>query len=188
LNGVLVDQLRDIRGLDPVSWWPLATGWLLVAGIVLLLLFLSLLLIRHLHRYPPGSWRRDAQQQLRNLRHAIRTEAPKVVAGELSELLRRISIARFGRSDCASLTGEEWLAWLAETDPNRVEWDARGAVLLRLPYSKEGTAEDARAVDDLIYAAIRLVGNSREDIYRRPRWPLLRRLVRSVIGGEGGHV
>ncbi|RLW54638.1 MAG: hypothetical protein B6D69_04845, partial [gamma proteobacterium symbiont of Stewartia floridana] len=31
-----MDPLRDIRGIDTVSWWPLAPGWwLLLIGIVL---------------------------------------------------------------------------------------------------------------------------------------------------------
>ena len=30
----LLSQLRDIRGLDAISWWPLAPGWWGVAALV----------------------------------------------------------------------------------------------------------------------------------------------------------
>jgi hypothetical protein len=88
------------------------------------------------------------------------------VAGELSELLRRIAMARFGRRDCAGLSGEAWLDWLSEKDPSGFDWATQGQVLLRLPYAPEGDAEDAKAVRVLIDAALRLVSHSREDALR----------------------
>jgi hypothetical protein len=53
----------------------------------------------------------------------------KPVATEFSELLRRIAMARHGRTACAGLHGEDWLAWLTEHDPKGFDWrrDARGA-------------------------------------------------------------
>lgn len=44
-------QLRDIRGLDAVSWWPPAPGWWIGALLLLLTLIGLFLLIRHFIRY-----------------------------------------------------------------------------------------------------------------------------------------
>ena len=54
---------------------------------------------------------------------------------ELSELLRRVAMARLGREACAGLVGEAWLAWLAEQDPKGFDWRTRGRPLLDAPYA-----------------------------------------------------
>ena len=43
----LYAQLRDIRGLDAVSLWPLAPGWWLVVAII----FAALLLVWRIYLY-----------------------------------------------------------------------------------------------------------------------------------------
>lgn len=138
----IASQLRDIRGLDPVSWWPPATGWWLVAASVLLLLLLAWRWRGSLRlRIPPipvlriGSWRWDAARQLRALRHRAATQDPKLTAGDLSELLRRVAMARLGRDACAGLAGEDWLAWLADQDPRGFDWKTKGRPLLDAPYA-----------------------------------------------------
>ena len=152
-----VDQLRDIRGLDPVSWWPPAPGWWL-AAIAVILLTLALLWWRdQRQRYPLGSWQKDAQRRLRALRRRLEEWDPKQVAGELSELLRRIAMARCGRENCAGLVGEEWLEWLQQRDPSEFDWRDKGRVLLELPYAPAGTPEPSDALRQLIDATQRWV-------------------------------
>lgn len=138
----ILSQLRDIRGLDPVSWWPPAAGWWLVAGAVLLLLVLAWRYRASLRlRIPPipvlriGNWRWDAGRQLRDLRQRSASQDAKQTAVELSELLRRVAMARLGRESCAGLVGESWLAWLAERDPKGFDWLTRGRLLLDAPYA-----------------------------------------------------
>ena len=138
----ILSQLRDIRGLDPVSWWPPALGWWLLAGLILLLLYLAWRYRASLRlRIPPipvlriGNWRWDAGRQLRDLRQRAGGQDPKQTAVELSELLRRIAMARLGREACAGLVGEGWLAWLAEQDPKGFDWRTRGRPLLDAPYA-----------------------------------------------------
>ncbi len=138
----LISQLRDIHGLDPLSWWPPAPGWWLLAFSLLLLIWLAWRYRASLRlRIPPipvlriGSWRWDAARQLRALRQRATTQDPKQTAAELSELLRRIAMARLGRDACAGLTGEAWLAWLTERDPKQFDWRSRGRPLLIAPYA-----------------------------------------------------
>ncbi len=145
--------LRDIRDLDPVGWWPPAPGWWLVAGLGLLLLAASLWLWR-IAPYQFEGWRWDARQRLKRLRRQLDNQQPKKIAGELSELLRRIAIARCGRHSCAGLTGEAWLAWLTDNDPTGFDWRERGHILLELPYAPPQTLGSKAALNELIGAAL----------------------------------
>jgi hypothetical protein len=129
------EQLHDIRGLDPISWWPLASGWWLV---FLGCLFLLALVLWLLQRLSPNRWRWEARAELRRLRRRLRSEDPRLVLEQFSELLRRIAMARHGRDRCAGLAGEEWLRWLSENDPGRFDWAGRAPWLDELPYAPPG--------------------------------------------------
>ncbi len=164
-------ELLDIRDLDPIGWWPPAAGWWISATVLLLLLFLLVLWIRHLIHYPPGSWRKEADHALRQLRRRQQGQPAKETASQLSELLRRIAMARFGRQRQASLSGDDWLLWLQQSDPNRFDWPGRGKWLLSLPYAPERQSVDGAQLRELIEAALRLVSSSRKDPRpRRRRW------------------
>ncbi|MGF1547782.1 MAG: DUF4381 domain-containing protein [Thiotrichales bacterium] len=143
--------LRDIRGLDPASAWPPAPGWWLVlAGTV------ACLLLAHwgwrLWRDRQHQWRRDARLELIALRRQLRTGDPKQLASALSQLLRRIAMARCGRVACAGLAGAEWLAWLRANDPRGFDWQREGQILLTLPYAPRGSDSDRRALRRLLGA------------------------------------
>lgn len=134
--------LRDIRGIEGVPWWPLADGWWMLLGVLVLVGFAAWHWQSFLRLRVPipfvtiGSWRWDAAAALRDLRRRARAgQAAKSTAGELSELLRRIAMARLGRSACAGLVGEGWLEWLAENDPKGYPWRERGRALLEAPYA-----------------------------------------------------
>jgi hypothetical protein len=158
------DQLRDIRGLDTISWWPLAPGWWISTLMLLVTAVGLFLLIRHLIRYPPGSWRWEARIALRDLWRQRNQLTQKETAARLSELLRRIAIARFGREKTARISGTEWLAWLQQTDPNGFDWSGRGGILLNLPYAPDNLQGNSGELDDLILAALKLAAHRREDI------------------------
>ncbi len=148
-----LDQLRDIRGLDPLPWWPLPPGWWFVlAGILTLILVLYL--ARYLWRQGgAGDWRGEAARQIRALRERLAWADARTLAGELSELLRRIAIARVGRRGCAGLVNEEWLDWLEAHDPNGFAWRTEGQILIRLPYAPPGDRSSAAGLQRLVDAA-----------------------------------
>ena len=148
--------LRDIRGLDPVGWWPPAIGWWLVAGAILLFVAMMIWLWRRRHVFA-SHWRRDAVRQLKTLRYRCTLEDSKTIGRELSELLRRIAIARQGRKACAGLTGEDWLEWLSRDDPSGFDWKSRGRILLTLPYAPPRPQEGQNELKKLIEAALRWV-------------------------------
>ncbi|MCB1873874.1 MAG: DUF4381 domain-containing protein [Gammaproteobacteria bacterium] len=159
--------LRDIHGLDPISWWPLAPGWWIAALVMVLTTFGLILLLRHFIRYPPGSWRWEARSALRNLWRQRSQLSQKESAARLSELLRRIAIARFGREKTASISGMAWLAWLEQSDPNGFDWTGRGGILLQLPYAPDDRQAKPGELDELINAALELTAHSGEGIVHR---------------------
>jgi hypothetical protein len=75
-------------------------------------------------------------------------DASQQVAVELSELLRRIAIARLGRTSAAGLSGADWLSWLKQHDPAGFDWSRFGKPLLTLPYAPPGKNEES--VDQLL--------------------------------------
>ncbi|MCU7947911.1 MAG: DUF4381 domain-containing protein, partial [Candidatus Thiodiazotropha sp. (ex Cardiolucina cf. quadrata)] len=81
----------------------------------------------------------------------------KQVAGELSELLRRIAIARCGREQTASLTDEAWLDWLQSNDSTGFQWQEKGRLLLELPYAPPDRTAEKTELEQLINAAIHWV-------------------------------
>jgi hypothetical protein len=152
-----MDPLRDIRGLDPAPWWPPAPGWWLLLMGVLLLALLVVWLLRRRRLYPLGRWQHDARRHLLALRRRMKREPAKQVAGELSELLRRIAIARCGRERTAALTGEMWLDWLQSNDTTGFPWREKGRLLLELPYAPPDHSADKAILSQLIEAALHWV-------------------------------
>lgn len=98
-------------------------------------------------------WDHEARELLRDLRVRVPAEDPRRLAGELSELLRRIAMVRFGRHACAGLTGGGWLQWLEAHDPRDFPWTTSGRVLVDLPYAPRDSAVDASVLIPLIRAA-----------------------------------
>jgi len=140
------DALRDIRGLDAIAWWPPAPGWwvfAIAAAAAVLLVWI---------RRRRG-WKREARELLRALRGRMAREDPRRLAGELSEILRRIAMVRFGRHACAGLAGGRWLAWLEVHDPRRFPWSTRGRALVDLPYAPDDGVVDPAVLPPLIQAA-----------------------------------
>ena len=155
-----VDQLRDIHGIQGVPWWPPGPGWWLLAVAVLALIYLAWRFRTPIRlRIPPvpfftvGSWRWDAARQLRDLRARAGTQDSKQIAGELSELMRRIAMARLGRDACAGLTGDDWLTWLRGNDPKDFDWPQQGRLLLEVPYAPPGDRGRSQELTRLIEAA-----------------------------------
>lgn len=178
-------QLRDIRDIPPIPWWPPAPGWWLVLAGLLLVGYLvwrwrvPLSLRVPIPGITLGTWRWDAAAALRDLRRKVQAgQDPKTTAGELSELLRRIAMARLGRPACAGLTGQDWLEWLAARDPHGFPWQERGKVLLVAPYAPPGALNQ-----DLMGLIAAAEGWVRAREPKTMRWRFWR--ARPASGGAG---
>ncbi len=178
------DTLRDIHGLDAIPWWPLAAGWWYVIAFIALIAAL-IAASYWLMRYAPWlGWRRDAHRQLRALKKALSKEDPREVAGRLSELLRRIAMARSDRRTAAGLTGENWLHWLAERDSSNFDWVGRGGVLLQAPYMPPEMAVQPTEVAALIRAAMRWIDATQPS--RKGKWLASLRSMVPAMGRKRG--
>jgi hypothetical protein len=151
------DSLRDIHGLDAIPWWPPAPGWWYVLAAIVLVPMLIVAGYWLSYQSPWLGWRSDARHKLAALRKALPKGNPREVAGQLSELLRRIAMARSGRRTAAGLTGDTWLNWLAEMDKSGFDWEKRGQLLLKAPYMPPTIDVERREVAALIRAAIRWI-------------------------------
>lgn len=112
------DPLVELRGYhlpEPISWWPPAPGWwllaLLIAGLLALLLVWALRAWRRRRRLRAAP--RAALDELAAMRaaHARGGDAATCARG-LSRLLRRYALTRYPRRAVAGLSGENWLAFL----------------------------------------------------------------------------
>jgi hypothetical protein len=138
-----LQALRDIHDALGNPWWPPAIGWwvLLLTACVI-----GVLIWRYRRRWPllppipmihVGDWRWDARRELNRLRRSADQSRLKEQAADLSELLKRIAMARHGRASCAGLNGDAWLSWLSERDPEGFDWRQEGRLLLHAPYRPE---------------------------------------------------
>jgi len=114
MSPTAADPLAGLRGYhlpEPVSWWPPAPGWWVLAGLAVLvcLMVLGWLLRRRRRRAAA----RLALGELAALRAAYQRDAdPARFARGLSRLLRRFALARFPRGEVAGLAGQRWLGFL----------------------------------------------------------------------------
>lgn len=104
-------QLRDIHIPDPISWWPPAPGWWVLGLLIITLLIATTI---YLCRYHAGrAYRRDAIRELKSLHIAWQQNKDDQYFVQQTQLiLRRTALSAFPREDIASLSGENWVAWL----------------------------------------------------------------------------
>lgn len=129
--------LRDIHLPAPVSWWPLAIGWwILLASLILIVAFtLWFYLRRQRIRYSAVHLARAELSELRE--RYLQHNDVRLLAGELSILLRRLSISAYPREETASLTGERWLQHLDRMLPDKPFTSGAGRILIEAPYRRQ---------------------------------------------------
>jgi hypothetical protein len=107
----------------PVPWWPPAPGWIIVSAA--LIMVLGWWLIRVIRHWQSNSYRREALVLLGKMDDA-QTELPT--------LIKRVALSAYPRERVASLTGEEWLAFLDQTGHTDAFTTGPGRWLGRLAY------------------------------------------------------
>jgi type II secretory pathway pseudopilin PulG len=110
-NSNQLAQLKDIHLPEPIGWWPLALGWYILIGLLLIALLGSLVWIYRY--YQQGRAKRQALRMLKDyVQRYQQDNNHQLMSARLSELLRRVALAYFPRSQVASLEGEAWIAFL----------------------------------------------------------------------------
>ena len=145
-------NLRDIHLPEAISWWPIAPGWWLL--LISILLVTGIILIAR-KMYKNKQLKRDIHTELDIIKQQFQvTENRAQLAQSLSILLRRASISFYPSKNIAGLTGNDWLAYLDNTNAKKDEkkfQSTTGQILLSAPYLPETTEldYDTQALIDL---------------------------------------
>ena len=104
-------NLHPLREPDLLGWWPMAPGWWLLLGIVLLcLISASYFLIR---RYRANAYRRRALAQLLVLhtQYTADQDRSQYIA-QTNALLKSVALRSYPPTEVAANSGAQWLAFL----------------------------------------------------------------------------
>ena len=124
-----LENLHDLVMPVPAPWWPPAPGWVIVSAV--LVMVLGWWLIRAIRHWQSNSYRREAFLLLGKIEDG---------GAELPTLIKRVALSAYPRERVASLTGEQWLAFLDQTGHTDVFTMGAGRWLARLAYEPQLTA------------------------------------------------
>ncbi len=129
-------ELRNIHLPDPVSGFPSAPGWWLLVILICVGVFF---LLRWLVRYWRNNrYRRVGISQLNEIfKHFEFDEDQKQYLASFSELLKQLALTIYPRDAVASLTGEEWVAFLDRSADSKAFSMGAGQVLMYSTYERE---------------------------------------------------
>jgi hypothetical protein len=132
-NGQTLQQalaLRDIHPPGIPQLWPPAPGWW-----VLLVLIATALVLLSLRAW--RTWRARVRRRtiLAELNEAGQRAQGAALAAEVSALLKRVALARFGRAQVAPLTGPAWLDFLDRHGGSGRFTSGPGRALAEGPYA-----------------------------------------------------
>ncbi|NOQ34409.1 MAG: DUF4381 family protein [Methylococcaceae bacterium] len=136
--------LRDIHLPEAISWWPFALGWWLLLILIPLTLFALMWLYKRLTRKTAVKTAKKLLIQFKQ--DKAMADADKVEA--ISALIRRVAMSVNPRSDCASLTGKAWLAYLDNSLEDNAFSEGVGQVLISAKYQKN--IADKLNIDEFI--------------------------------------
>ena len=135
--------LRDIHLPEAVFWWPLAFGWWLLVGLVLIVAgFFAV-------RFYATRRHRAARRGLKDAVEALRAgEEPVFCAQQVSTALRRFAMTmNQDPARVAGLVGEGWLAFLDSCWEQTGFSRGAGRLLLSAPYTTVGSLERERCLE-----------------------------------------
>jgi hypothetical protein len=102
-----LQNLNDIVLPEAAGWWPLASGWYFLLG--LLLIILGWFIYTSIQHRIKNRYRRAALHQLQLLAQDInKTDKRDSVLRQIPILLKRTALTAYPRRQLASLTGKSW--------------------------------------------------------------------------------
>ena len=148
-----LQNLNDIVLPATVGWWPLATGWYVLIGF--LLIALAWFSYQSLHRWINNGYRRAALRKLQLLEDRVhRAEERDASLRQIPVLLKRTALSVYPRSQVASLTGKDWFHFLNSTVKNPLFHEAITGTLNTVSYSTGGLGSiDSQATTALLDAS-----------------------------------
>lgn len=111
-NYALGKEFVEVVAPGGISWWPQTAGWWwLGAALLAWLAFRLWCLMRRWYR---DRYRREAAARLRQLANVERADT---LVAEINRLLKITALTAYSREQVASLSGEEWTAFLNQQCP-----------------------------------------------------------------------
>ena len=110
MNSDWLAQLAPEHAPPAAGWWPLAPGWWMVLGLIVVIA-VGFVCWRRWWRDPHADARRAALRELQHIR-ASDDDGP-VVARAIENLMRRFAMAVFGRERVSRLAGSSWLGFVS---------------------------------------------------------------------------
>ena len=131
------ELLSYVRPPYPNGMFPLGSGWRIVLYAILALIAISVLI-----RYSPGTKRRREAFAVFNASRRSFANGGDItmLASELSVLMRRVALYRFGREKTAGLNGKDWILFLKQTGADLNEEDER--LLASTAYAPASSCDD----------------------------------------------
>ncbi len=105
--------IRDIHLPESVSWWPLAPGWWITLG--LLVLAAAVVYLLKLVRDRQQLSKQSLEEFTRLVSRYQAERNAQSLLSDISQLIRRVSITQFENENIAALTGNAWLEFLDDT-------------------------------------------------------------------------
>ena len=141
--------LRDIHLPGAPSLWPPAPGWWLLAALLIALFTWGIPAL--LRRRRLRQQRERLLAMLAALQNELAVERSPRPLAQIGELLRRLALLRYPRSEVAALSGGAWLRFLDDTGGEGGFSDGPGRVLADGPYRRKLPADfDADAFAALV--------------------------------------
>ena len=113
---------------DPVGLWPPAPGWWLVGVLILIALVYAGLWLYRLWR--KNRYRKQALKEAEKLfNNYLQHQDERRFAHDCNRLLKKVALHAYPKQDIASLSGQNWLEFLATTGNNNVFLDDSGEAL-----------------------------------------------------------
>lgn len=120
------ELLSYVRPLYPNEIFPLGAGWWIVLYAVLGIVSVGFLV----YQSPYMKRRRDAFLAFNALKRSFFIDGDlSLLAGDLSVLMRRVALFRFGREKTAKLNGRDWIDFLRQTGADLNERDEQLLVM-----------------------------------------------------------
>lgn len=148
-----LQNLNDIVLPEVVDWWPLAPGWYLLFGI--LLIAVSWFGYRSLKRWHNDHYRRAALKELGVLTADIQNQETRDSSlRQIPILLKRTALSAYPRSQVASLSGKDWHVFLNSKLRTPLFTESTAHTLDRISYTRGDLREiDTQAVTTLLLAS-----------------------------------
>jgi len=150
-----LQNLNDIVMPATISWWPLATGWYVLIG--LMLIACAWLSYRSVNRWINNRYRRAALRELQVLEERIQHSGERDESlRQVPVLLKRTALSVYPRSQVASLSGKDWFHFLNSTVKKPSFTETTASTLNTISYS----TGELRDVDSQASTALLIASRS----------------------------